>query len=116
MTLTNYAHLKMHLRNRETVKCPFADCSFKSGVLSTFTANRSHYYKFSTLNSLMPELCVEHTLTNGEVGEYSVSDTEESPSYDPIPEAEPPLENGEAIKNQLASLFLRMQTILHISD
>ena len=35
------AHLKTHLRNRETVKCPFADCSFKSNILSTFTAHRS---------------------------------------------------------------------------
>ncbi|XP_049450794.1 uncharacterized protein LOC125900072 [Epinephelus fuscoguttatus] len=113
-----YAHLKTHLRNRETVKCPFADCSFKSSILSTFTAHRSRYHKFSTLNSLRPELCVEHTLTNGvvAVGEDFVSDTEESPSYDPIPEAEPLFENGEAIKNQLASLLLRMQTILHVSN
>lgn len=38
-----YAHLKTHLRNRETVKCPFADCSFKSSILSTLTAHRSSY-------------------------------------------------------------------------
>ncbi len=113
-----YPHLKTHLRNREIVKCPFADCSFKSSILPTFTAHRSRYHKFSTPNSLRPELCVDHTLTKRIVGvrEDSVSDTEKSPSYDPIPEAEPLFENGEAIKNQLASLLLRMQTILHVSN
>ena len=113
-----FAHLKTHLRNKETVKCPFADCSFKSSVLSTFTAHRSCYRRFSTLNSLRPELFVHHPLTNAVLEEEFVSDTEASPSHDSVPEAEaePNLKNGEAIKLQLASLFLRMQTILHVSN
>lgn len=32
------------------------------------------------------------------------------------PEAEPGLDNGKAIQNQLGSLFLRMQTLLHVSN
>lgn len=113
---TYFAHLKTHLRNKETVKCPFADCSFKSSILSTFTAHRSRYHKFSTLNSLRPELFVHHGHTNAVVEDVYVSDTEQSTSYDLIPEAEPDLDTGEAIKRQLASLFLRMQTILHVSN
>lgn len=113
-----FAHLKTHLRNKETVKCPFADCSFKSSVLSTFTCHRSRYHRFSTLNSLRPELFLHHTLTNAVLEEEFVSDTQASPSHDSVPEAEaePNLKNGEAIKHQLASLFLRMQTILHVSN
>lgn len=113
-----FAHLKTHLRNKETVKCPFADCSFKSSVLSTFTAHRSRYHRFSTLNSLRPELFVQPIPTNAVLEEEFVSDSEASPSHDSVPEAEvePNLENGEAIKRQLASLFLRMQTILHVSN
>ncbi|XP_063763029.1 uncharacterized protein LOC134880193 [Eleginops maclovinus] len=110
------AHLKTHLRNRETVKCPFAGCSFKSNVLSTFTSHRSRYHRLSTLNSLRPELFVHHALTNAVLEEDSVSGTEASTSYDSVPEGVPPLENGEAIKRQLASLFIRMQTILHVSN
>ena len=73
---------------------------------------------FCTLNSLRPELFVHHTLTNAVLEEGFVSDTEASASHDSVPEAEPEpdLENGEAIKRQLASLFLRMQTVLHVSN
>lgn len=111
-----FAHLKTHLRNKEAVKCPFAGCSFKSSVLSTFTAHRSRYHRFSSLNGLRPELFVHHTLPNTVLEEEFVSHTEDSPSYDSLPDAEPVLENGEAIKSQLASLFLRMQTVLHVSN
>lgn len=113
---TYFAHLKTHLRNRETVKCPFVDCSFKSSILSTFTAHRSRYHKCSTLNSLRPGLCVQHGHTNTVIREDSVSDTEATPSYDSLPGAEGVLENGETIQNKFASLFLRMQTILHVSN
>lgn len=109
------AHPKTHLRNKETVKCPFVDCSFKSSVLSTFTTHRSRYHESSTLNH-RPELFVNPTLTNAVLEEELISDTEAPPSYDSVPEAEPDLKNGEAIKRQLASLFLRMQTILQVSN
>lgn len=104
-----FVHLKTHLRNKETIKCPFADCSFQSSVLSTFTAHRSRYHRFSTLNNFKPELFVQRVLTNAGL---------EEPSCDPVPgaEAEPHLENDEAVKRQLAFLFLHMQTILHISN
>lgn len=81
-----FAHLKTHLRNKETVKCPI----FLTSVLSTFTAHKSCYHRFSSLNSLRPELFVHHTLTNAVLEEEFVSDTEASPSYNSIPEAEWP--------------------------
>ncbi|KAL2101492.1 hypothetical protein ACEWY4_003253 [Coilia grayii] len=109
-----FSHLKTHLRNKETVKCPFADCFFKSSVLSTFTAHRSRCHKFSTLSNLRPELFVHRTFTNTVSGEECVSDTEASFLCDS--EAEPDREYGEAVKRQLASLCLRMQTILHVSN
>ena len=110
-----FAHLKTHLRNKETVKCPFADCPFQTSVLSTLTCHRGRYHRFSPLNSLRPELFLHHTFTNAVLEEEFVSDTEASPSHDSVPEAEaePNLKNGETIKRQLAPLFLRMQTILH---
>lgn len=111
-----FAHLKTHLKNRESVKCPFVGCTFKSSVLSTFAAHRSRCHTFSTLNSLRPELCLDLTLTNEVIEEDSVSHSEVLPSYDTVHEAAPTLDNRESIKNQVASLFLRMQTILHVSN
>lgn len=57
-------HFKRHLKNRETVSCPFADCLFKSRVISTFTAHRSHCHQSSTLEHFRPDLVVcERNLT-----------------------------------------------------
>lgn len=66
-----FAHLKTHLRNKETVKHPFADCSFKSSVLSTFTAHRSRYHRFSSLNSwhLYFSVCKQFYVSNSAVQE-----------------------------------------------
>lgn len=89
---------------------------FKSSLLSTFTAHRSCSHKFSTLDNFRPKLLVQHTLSLSVVEEDFVSDTEEIYVSNCVPEAEPELENGKAIQNHLGSLFLRMQTLFHISN
>lgn len=113
------AHLKTHLRNKKSVQCPFVDCSFKSSVLSTFTAHRSPYRRSSSVDHLRRDLFVNPPLTNA-IQEELIFDTGTIPSYDSElgaeSEAESDFDNGETIKRQLASLFLRMQTILHVSN
>lgn len=111
-----FIHLKIHLRNREVVKCPFVGCFFKSNVLSTFTAHRSRYHKPSTLGNFRPELVAEHTVFVPVIEDDIVSDTEDILVTDSVFEAGSGLENGKAIQNQLGSLFLRMQTLLHVSN
>lgn len=45
-----------------------------------------------------------------------VSDTEDVLVADSVIEAGSGLENGKAIQHQLGSLFIRMQTLLHVSN
>lgn len=45
-----FAHLKIHIHNKETVKCLFKDCSFKSSVYSTFRAHKSKKHHFCTVD------------------------------------------------------------------
>lgn len=56
-----FLHLKKHLRNKETVFCPFGDYTFNSSVLSRFTVHRSHYHQSSTLEHFKPKLIVKRS-------------------------------------------------------
>lgn len=51
-----FVHLWVHLKNKETLKCPFQQCLFKSDVYSTYTAHRSRYHSGCVLKDLRPEL------------------------------------------------------------
>lgn len=111
--LNSTVHLGGHLKNKETLKCPFQLCQFKSSVYSTFTAHKSRYHCSSGLKDLRAELICDYspsTATSGEHAEIPI-DCGISPS-DCEEDTE---ENGDSIKLRLASLFLRMQAILHIS-
>ena len=39
-----FRHLGTHLRNKETVICPFNSCAFKSSVNSSFSSHKSRYH------------------------------------------------------------------------
>lgn len=95
------AHLKTHLKNRQVVKCPFADCFFRSSALSTFTAHRGCNHKSSSLENFSPGLLAQCTLSVPVVEEDFVLDTEDLLASDSISEAGPEFENGKAIQNHL---------------
>lgn len=109
-----FSHLKTHLRNRELVKCPFEGCLFQSSVLSTFTAHRSRNHKFSSFETFRPQLLVQLTGTAPLIEQGFVSDTVFESDF--VFEEEPECEHGKTIQNQLGSLFLRMQALLHVSN
>lgn len=62
------SHLEKHLRNRETVTCPFDQCPFKS-LYSSFTSHKCRFHSNSTLKDFKADLVVQES---GETGESAV--------------------------------------------
>ncbi len=51
-----FAHLNIHIHSKETVKCPFKDCSFQSSVYSTFRAHKSKKHHLCTVDNFRENL------------------------------------------------------------
>nr|XP_055032090.1 uncharacterized protein LOC129420928 isoform X1 [Misgurnus anguillicaudatus] len=115
-----FGHLRSHLRNNEKVQCPFKDCVFETNVYSTFNAHKSKAHHHNRPGP-------EH-FKLGIISSTQDSHTEENPAQPPIdsidsedecnlPEEQDNLDDTrQKLEHNLASLFLKMQTILHISD
>lgn len=43
-----FIHLRGHLKQKETVPCPFKNCNFKTNVYSTFNAHKCRDHQNST--------------------------------------------------------------------
>ena len=114
-----FLHLKTHLRTRETVTCPFEGCSFKSSIVSTFSAHKSRYHQCADFASFKPDLVVrvqsqafvnddEGDLNNSDEGDLnnSVSSELSVSEFQPV---------HNSIQRRIASLLLRLQAVLHVS-
>lgn len=115
--LTKYLiHLGKHTKNKETVVCPFKQCCFKSNVYNTFKAHKSRYHCTSGIQDIRVELiCCGPQLVNPSCSveaEHTGIDLELSLDEDSDLDDDV---NEESVKQSLASLFLRMQTVLHVS-
>lgn len=113
---TFWNHLGHHLKNRETVQCPFLRCSFKTNTRPTFSSHKSRNHKNCTLKDFRT-VC---TVTEEEIIEGEQCDSEAGTSAHEIVrlnEVEDIVEDvdSETLEHQFASLFLSMQTVLHVS-
>ncbi|XP_034051009.1 uncharacterized protein LOC117531911 isoform X2 [Thalassophryne amazonica] len=86
---TFWNHLGHHLKNQETVQCPFLRCTFKTNIRPTFSSHRSRNHKNCTL---------AYNIVRPHEVEEIVEDVD-----------------SEILEHKLASLFLCMQTVLHVS-
>lgn len=110
-----FTHLRYHLKSKETVKCPYQQCAFSSNVYSTFTAHHSRYHSSGSIRDFRPGLlCGSQQCLNDK-------DSQESEHLDELEESiadavENEDDNADVdLQRKLASLFLRMQTLLHVS-
>lgn len=119
-----FAHLRItHLKVNHKVDCPFKDCKFQSSVYSTFNAHKSKTHKEHTWKNFKSEIIVSTTSdtcdeaaseSRGEVEQQETFDTED---LDVLEEACDDLCGLEKqLEHNLASLVLKMQTILHIPE
>lgn len=123
-----FAHLRRrHLKDHQKVQCPFQGCNFESSVCSTFSAHKSKHHQDQNETLFKPELIVR--MESNENENDSVIDTqEEYAAQEMLPgELDQDDFNAEASETQsqdlrqqleynLAALFLKMQTILHIPE
>ena len=109
-----FLHLKRHLRNRETVNCPFAGCSFKSRVFSTFTAHKSRYHCTSKFQDFRPDLVINcHSYASVNDEQDDLNDSESQDLLLPEPEFQP---LQKSVQRRIGSLLLRLQAVLHVSQ
>ncbi|CCD20568.1 hypothetical protein TvY486_0034170, partial [Trypanosoma vivax Y486] len=113
-----FAHLRTHLRNSEKVQCPFKDCSFETNVYSTFNAHKSKAHQQHCHEDF--KLGVMLSTAFGDTQEnivYSLNDNSGSEDECNMAEEQVNLEDTkQKLEHSLASLFLKMRTILHISE
>lgn len=111
--LTKYfIHLTRHVKSKETVTCPFKQCSFKSNVYNTFKAHKSRYHQASGLDDVKLSLIrfgrEDNTAVDYDVGADFGNDND-------IDDGESTEDDDELLKCRFGSLFLRMQTVWHCS-
>lgn len=85
-------------------------------MYSTFTGHKSRYHVDSGFKKIRPELIYDYSPVEPcgeEVGDVVLLDIDNPPNDNVFDDDED--DDGESIQHTLASLFLRMQTILHVS-
>ncbi|KAG9277980.1 hypothetical protein AMEX_G5760 [Astyanax mexicanus] len=119
---TFFGHLGHHLKNQETLRCPFLRCEFETNNLKTFSSHRSRKHKNSkeirtclrepTENeiSAVETHAIDQPLDNSELEALQSCSSQESSDS-----GRGECVDDEALEHKIASLFLRMQTVLHVS-
>ena len=110
-------HLGHHIKQRETVPCPILRCNFKTNTRSTFSSHRSRNHKNCTLRDFR-SIARADTEDVGNDGEQSDGETGTAlhNSVRPTEVEEFPEDvDSETRQHKLASLFLCIQTLLHVS-
>lgn len=113
-----FCHLRRHLRNHETVACPYKDCSFTTNVYSTFNSHKSRSHQASVSSDFKNDIV-------SEVAQPSIPAVDGDLNEEPSGIDEDPLgDDGvcdtdklkQDLRMNLSSLFLKMQAILHVSN
>ena len=123
MKMIFFTHLRSHLKLMQKVQCPYLDCDFETNVYSTFNTHRSrnHDQKYSASSlQFKPGIAVQLCGTE----ESTSVPAEPVPAEDVSGLGEEELTNlgvdvndlESQLEHNLASLFLKMQTILNISE
>lgn len=114
-----FRHLGIHLRSHDTVRCPFNNCNFKTNCTSTFSSHKSRLHKNHTVKDFRASNAIVNEVDGNNPDEVQILDRE------PTVEIENELPTASALaiekidsltlQHKLASLFLCMQTVLHVS-
>ena len=120
-----FSHLRTHLKNKETVECPYKNCNYRTNVYSSFNAHKSRSHTNCEVSDIKTEMVV---IEDCQPDQSEVqSEAEAGPSQNvelDSPECSPsppefvidPAALQSQLRDNLASLFLKMQSILHVSE
>ncbi|KAL2080249.1 hypothetical protein ACEWY4_024042 [Coilia grayii] len=111
-----FTHVRSHLKLKQKVPCPYEGCDFQSSVYSTFNAHKSRMHSGCTT----PFKTEVRSVTSQTEDQHSEEGAETSTQDDTLCEVEDSADNITDLESQLernlASLFLEMQTILHVPE
>ncbi|KAK0142283.1 hypothetical protein N1851_020018 [Merluccius polli] len=111
-----FIHLRGHLRLKEIVPCPFRACTFTTNVYSTYNAHKCREHKNASDYDVA--VVVQNVSNASHDRDIEQDPAELSENENEIaPEAGSSTEGlTEQLQYNLASFFLKMQTILHVSQ
>lgn len=118
-----FGHLRNHLRSHEMVPCPFKNCNHRTNSYSAFNAHKSRKHSGDSgfgecvvlaYNDSAPELVAAESLR--EPAETHSPGSADTFDLDEInSQCDPDMLKAQ-LNHNLASLFLKMQSILHVSE
>lgn len=118
-----FGHLRNHLRSHEMVPCPFKNCNYRTNSYSAFNAHKSRKHSGDSgfgecvvlaYNDSAPELVAAESLR--EPAETHSPGSADTFDLDEInSQCDPDMLKAQ-LNHNLASLFLKMQSILHVSE
>lgn len=121
---TMLGHLRAHLKKHEMLDCPFKNCHYRSNVYSSFNAHRSrdHPDPDAHISDFKNDIILTEIENPTMLGQVEAADSSEnppeleSPDYSPLESSYDTGELQAQLKNNLSSLFLKMHSVLHVSE
>lgn len=109
-------HLGHHLKNRETVQCPFLRCTFKTNTHSTFSSNKSWNQKYCLPKDFRT---VQTTVTDEniiceQIESETATSAREIVRFNEVEDIGADVDS-DTLEHKFDSLFSSMQTVLHVS-
>ena len=115
-----FSHLyNTHLKVNHKIGCPYKDCNFESSVYSTFKAHKCKLHKQHNWKRFKSEIIGDYGSNDSDVSHDQMSNADH---IDELEEESEKVSEDDLcdLKKQLehnfASLLLKMQSVLHISD
>ena len=123
---TLFTHLRGHLRTHEMVTCPYKSCAYSTNVYTSFNAHKSRTHGDSSSADLFNHVSTDEDSVGLSAAGSSVENVDLCEGLGPS-ENEDTLDDEDdglcdmnqlniQLRQNLASLFLKMQAILHVSD
>lgn len=113
-------HLRRtHLKVNHRVQCPYHDCDFNTNVYSTFNAHVCKQHKTENWRNFKPDIIASVASSNHDMlheEPVPLDDTLDIENDDMSSDEEEVNDLGNQLEHNLANLFLKMQTILHIPE
>lgn len=120
---TFFTHLRHHLKNQETVRCPFLRCEYKTNNIQTFSSHRSRKHK--NTKEIRTCLGVHSENETGAIETHAIDQPldnfvevealQSGSSQDSCDNGRDEYVVAETLEHKIACLFLGMQTVLHVS-
>lgn len=110
-----FLHLRGHLKLKQTVPCPFRDCTFKTNVYSTYNSHKCREHQNASDYDV--SVVVQNESNDSQDSDIEQNPTDLSDENDSTSVAHSSTDGlAEQLQYNLAAFFLKMQTILHVSE